>query len=383
MLEPKNTSIITLRIAALDTLFFRDGKPFTQGDDSHLETINFPPAPSVFLGAVKTMLAAHHNWDLADINTKAKNISIKKIYFDVKGLNFITPLDYAERSDKSNEIKKEENIKKQYESLKTTSCISNTDLILNEKYKQVSSLFASQDKNIYLSYPSSSLFNKEYLLDYLDLDNSKNIYVSKPKIYNESKIGIKRDTNSHGAENGMLYNISMQRLPEDFYICVELEIDNTYKVPGNGYLKLGGEAKIAYFTMSLESKIDKDLKTIKFFRKSDYFKIYLNTPALFKNGWQPDLKTTLGIDATLFAANIGKPIPIGGFNMQNSGTIKKGHKSMYRAVPAGAVYIYKVSEENKPQIAQILKENQGVSICDIGDAQKIQEGFGIAFFGNA
>jgi len=42
-----------LRINPFDTFFFRDGKPFTMGDDSWADGI-FPPSPSVIYGALRT-----------------------------------------------------------------------------------------------------------------------------------------------------------------------------------------------------------------------------------------------------------------------------------------------------------------------------------------
>ena len=45
-----------LKLQPLDTLFFRDGKPFSRGDESWADG-NFPPNPSVIYGAMRTALA--------------------------------------------------------------------------------------------------------------------------------------------------------------------------------------------------------------------------------------------------------------------------------------------------------------------------------------
>ena len=41
-----------LLLTAADTLFFRDGRPFTMGEDTYAEGGTFPPSPSVLFGAL-------------------------------------------------------------------------------------------------------------------------------------------------------------------------------------------------------------------------------------------------------------------------------------------------------------------------------------------
>jgi CRISPR-associated protein Cmr3 len=97
--------------------------------------------------------------------------------------------------------------------------------------------------------------------------------------------------------------------------------------------------------------------------------LYLSTPAIFKTGWKPDLEKKFGIKADLVAAVVGKPLHIGGFDM-----VKREPKTMYKAVPAGSVYYYKVTEGY-----ELVEEKlQGKAISDVLKTQ----GFGIAYVGN-
>ena len=48
-----------LFLQANDTFFFRDGRPFTKGDQSEGYSI-FPPLPSTILGALRTAYIAEY-----------------------------------------------------------------------------------------------------------------------------------------------------------------------------------------------------------------------------------------------------------------------------------------------------------------------------------
>jgi len=74
------------------------------------------------------------------------------------------------------------------------------------------------------------------------------------------------------------------------------------------------------------------------------FKLYLATPALFRNGWVPDFLSEAGgeyrgrvgsLELRLVAAAVGKAVPIGGWDL-----VRKRPRSMRKAVPAGSVYFF-------------------------------------------
>ena len=70
-----------IQIDPLDTLFFRDGKPFTMGEDSWASGI-VPPYPSVIYGALRSAYFSNHitelkkatKWDDPTMNLKIKGI---------------------------------------------------------------------------------------------------------------------------------------------------------------------------------------------------------------------------------------------------------------------------------------------------------------------
>ena len=104
--------------------------------------------------------------------------------------------------------------------------------------------------------------------------------------------------------------------------------------------------------------------------KHGFVKIYLATPAIFKNGSLPEFISKgsyEGIEFELLNMAIGKPIFIGGFDMK-----KRQPKPMKKAVPAGSVYYLR---SNKAQ--ELASKLHSKSISEINPEQ----GFGICYCG--
>lgn len=102
--------------------------------------------------------------------------------------------------------------------------------------------------------------------------------------------------------------------------------------------------------------------------KTGYFKLILITPAFFKEGWKPDMES-LGVNAQLISANIGKPVSIGGWDMDENYP-----KPMSKAVPSGSVYYYKLLADSADELMEKVYKN-GVSY------KRSSEGFGISLIG--
>ena len=131
----------------------------------------------------------------------------------------------------------------------------------------------------------------------------------------------------------------MKRL-KDTSLVIDFEGMN---LPRSGLMKLGGEGKQAYYSTIYTFEIKAPEM------KGNSFKLYLSTPAMFKNGWLPEWidEATLkgereGLKLKLTAASIGRVDHIGGFD------IKAGEpKPMRQAVPAGSVYHFEILNNGK------------------------------------
>jgi CRISPR-associated protein Cmr3 len=199
----------------------------------------------------------------------------------------------------------------------------------------------------------------------------------------EPKIGIGRNDSTHTAGDSMIYRAGMVRL-KDISITAKFSFAaNIDLLKLEGITKIGGEGKaVSYEIKSVEEKEQIELPPLNCNNGKCRFKIYLSTPAVFKNGWIPqwlDVNSLKGkpnglsSELHLITAAIGKPVFIGGWD------IKKGPKPMVKAVPAGSVYYFEIDKCDDSKIKAIIEKFHGKPICD--DEYYCNRGFGIAYLG--
>lgn len=329
----------TIHIEAIDTLFFRDGKPFSMGEDVWADGI-FPPLPSVIYGALRSAYMFQQGVTSPQkvINDK-KDFKIHNIYLLVNDKPYFTmPLDLVKFKDEDeNESKKIYFLKR--EPLNTGSNETKEILYapLRKKVDELNKgILAANRFKHYLEYNEEKI-HVESLTDY---------------IISEPKIGIARDNISRttsGEAEGKMYRVNMQRLENkngnSLKIAVEYEnltLDDT------GIIRLGGENKSVFYKHIEQSKVpDFHLRPENL--KSDILRVYLNTPAILENGYCPKIFLNSN-DFELLTYAIGKPLFAGGFDMA-----KKVPKPMYKAVPAGSVYYLKA--KNPHQVFGHLYQN--------------------------
>ena len=361
-----------IKITPFDTLFFRDGKPFNMGDETWTDGI-FPPYPSVFYGALRTLYFANHIDEFKKVNTEedpTKNLKIKNIFYRIHGCNFYPiPLDLVEIKSKKQTNTPEKEYGKEYErEYEVVNLKISEQKIISSKDEKLNMLYYDDE----VMGLDDGVISKGDLHEYLagKLENATAEKISD-NIKKESKISIKKDRLKGNSEDGKLYRLDLLRLV-DFDICVEFEgID----IPDRGYLKIGGENKAAYYM-----RIDK-YPGISSKLKDGKFKLYINTPAIFKKGWLPEWVNSStyegnfkGINLKLITAAVGRYNLIGGFSMKDKNGLPYP-KPMRRAVPAGSVYYFETDEKDMDKIVNTFN---GVSISEF-DTSK--EGFGICYVG--
>lgn len=356
-----------IKIDAIDTLFFKDGKPFSMGEESWADGI-FPPPPSVIYGSLRSAYFGENPqyFNKANkIDDPTKNLKILGIHFSIGGEEYYPiPFDLVK---KKSEKKDKAYLMKPNKSIPLNSSSFLNDILSPEFDDEIEAveggLISQNDLYRYLN-------GKEKEFYYLPLSNF---------IQSEPKVGIGRDNATHSTSDGKLYRVGMKRLEEkkDFQkesntlsLIIEFEGIQLQK---SGFLKLGAEGKVAHYEeikTNNEHRNNEQLKT----QDETLFKLYLSTPALFKNGWIPDLNNNpllKDLELEIISVCLSKPQNIGGFDMQ-----KKLPKPMRKVVPAGSVYIFKTKPQN---FSKIYKRLNGESISDYNT----NEGYGIAFVGGA
>ncbi|WP_434565323.1 type III-B CRISPR module-associated protein Cmr3 [Thermoanaerobacterium thermosaccharolyticum] len=350
-----------IEIKAFDTLFFRNGRPFTMKNETWANSI-FPPYPSTIYGALRSAYFSNHIDEFDKANTcedPTKDLIINDIFYRVNNENYYQlPLDLVIAKDEDKDANNEYKISLlEYKSSEGFESSANPNINLLYSKEEVESL-------------NNGLIADIYLSEYLDGNANKLKARSMEEcIKIESKVSIGIDDITHASGDRLLYIEDMIR-PHGITICVDFSgID----LPESGFMKLGGEGKVSYYftRKNVKSYIDK----MNF--SGNKFKLYLSTPAVFKNGWLPGWvdKNTLegdifGLRLKLKAAVIGRYIPVGGFDVK-----KREPKIMYKAVPAGSVYYFEVLNDNACKIFKLL---DGKSISEFDTAK---EGFGICKIG--
>lgn len=360
----------TINISALDTLFFRGGKPFSMGQETTGSGL-FPPSPSVIYGALRTAYFAENQEDFkqfqmkGDIADATKNLTIKRMAYNVvagKGSStyFPAPLDLVTfKDDNKNEAELLEY--KLHEKNEGEYSNAKTDFLLYKDGK-VEGL-------------TNAFVNHRTLENYLHLKkNTFRFKMLNEFISEEAKVGVGLSKQTRAAEEGQLYFMNMIRpkTKDHHFFNLAIEYDNL-ALPQNGVLRIGAEGKGAIYEASTQIA---DIETVITDNK---FKIYLSTPALFKNGWLPDWldKNTFAgkfpntnAQVKLMTCAIGKPVSIGGFDVK-----KQQPKPMLCAVPAGSVYYFEIKTGNIKDIIDALKTSPSIS------DYRPNEGFGLAFIG--
>lgn len=353
-----------LKLQPLDTLFFRDGKPFARGDENWADG-NFPPNPSVIYGAMRTALATVSGKEILFSEVPSmlgeKNFRVCGIYYNIKNVNYLPlPLDLVEYKADAEGIEAQEKHKVNLLHLSPVKGVLSESksfvkyLLHPAGFQQAENLdgglIAESQLGAYLEGGISTIDDAIKLGDF---------------IKSEPKVGIGRNDATRSAEEGLLYRVDTKRLDKIEMRIITSALEYSQEDLDRSVVHLGGETKLIQIKKVVTDTLDVRKPNLQ----QGQFKIYLSTPAFFtKHGWKPDLEK-LGIQARLVAACVGKPVSIGGYDMVNNKP-----KPMLKAVPAGSVYYYE--SEEAPET--ILEKIHGKSISDVMQEQ----GYGIAYIGN-
>lgn len=356
-----------IKITALDTLFFRDGKPFDMGEETWAVG-QFPPLPSVFYGALRSLYFSIFPNDFATLHhghDATKDLVINEISFWQSGdPMYPCPGDVVE-------IKEDESI--------TLLQLENASGISSYPLKCMATSTEQVETLISTAVIRESAFKDDYLTGQLPSESA--IEKIEKLMTFEPKVGIGRNNLTHTTDEGKLFRVGMSRLqnregtPIEFFVDFDGLLDFKDKLPKKGFLKFGAENKtVAYEVLENYNAFERDTKLL-----SDYFKLTLTTPGIFENGWFPDfidkdshIGKFVNNDKTrvkLIGATIGKYLSIGGFDMK-----ERRPKPMFKAVPAGSTYFFKILNggiidmDGKPTKIPCINnmENQGFGVAYIG-----------------
>lgn len=343
-----------LQIKPCDNTFFREGNVFAK-DISNLIRTKDIAYPSTFFGAIfSAFLAQNDDFREKFLNNKKKDdaykiLKIGKIYLQDKAQSLVyipVPRDIF--------IGKKGNV--YYGIFKENNGILSIpfDYYLEnptEKETEISDGYYINIDKFHLYYRKKSRQN-------FTIKNREEIFIKN------QKTGIGLGKNLKNVEEGLLYSLEQTEFNDssmhDWNFVVEYEFNTQFikEQYGScvenlsfGYLKLGGENKVAKFQVVENQDIqlfsEKDNEVCEL-HPSEKIKIVMLSPAILENISSMKLGNELKIEAVV----TGKPIYIGGYDLMN-----RSAKTMKKGYAVGTVLLLKnISQAKIPNIKEYLDE---------------------------
>lgn len=363
-----------IEINAVDTFFFRNGKPFEKGEDNWAEG-QFPPSPSVIYGALRTAYFAANPSEISKANTSedpTSGLSINGIWVK-KGSNILSsaPLDFL--VDKEDE----------------DSPMTSVKLVQKDASNHLGNSGGGYPYDFIPYYEGNGEGVDSLMLDYslileYNLNGSYFGTSSDELRISEAKIGVGLDNFTRSNKEGNLYRVGLSRFVEAFDLS-KLEFDKKVGILVDydfdfipDLIKLGAEGKTALCSL-YEKPVKNGYSVPTWEGKS--FRLVLLTPGFI------DEDSLLNFDKLLSKSNsdfsikpvcafVGKPLALGGWDMKGGKKQRGQPKPMRRALPAGSVFYFSIESNHtyKELTAFLAKENIS-SICQ--NEQDIKTGFGL------
>lgn len=340
------------KLTPVGTWFFRDGRPYNQGESSlsDIKSI-FPPFAVTAVGALRASLARSLGW-----NGKGDwSSDIKEKLGDgqkLAPLKFRGPYLVREKEGKSETLfptplhllgKPSENDVGKWEQIDSLKPGEKVDCDIGDEVQLPSSKNALGKKSLYGSY--LNLADLEVVLKGGDLGRVCPIQAKDLWDF-EFLIGIARDSQTRTALEGALYSISRVRLKQGISLVVgidglEADIDLQSTLPFGGE---GGLAHVDYMDDTIKIPESSELRP-SLDGKIKFTVTHL-TPAHFKGSWPSLGKEVPGIvGSKVVSACLERPVWIGGWN-----SVKREPLPLKPFLPGGSIWFCEAEADEAEEI---------------------------------
>jgi CRISPR-associated protein Cmr3 len=323
-----------------DVWLFRDGRPFSAGEDHWAHSL-FPPTPLTMQGIIRSKMLLDSGISVEVYRHQAPEAQplIEQIGWggDDFGQLVLRGPYVARRVEEDKELKRHYSIPSDVVRLE-----SGETRILAPLGGRVP-FAANWPSNTpplrplwcvtagALKEPGGRWLDGESMMeDYLADRPPQRITVDEALFVHEPRPGIRRNRGTGTTEEGYLYEVGFVRPRSG--VGVEVEIAGIPAwTPLKGVLGVGGEARAGYYELWPERK------RLSPMQLEERFKVYFATPALFQQGWRTNdwNRFFSGGRVRLVAAAVGRLQPIGGWDV-----VQREQKPIRAAVPAGSVYYF-------------------------------------------
>ncbi len=371
--------MIRLLLEPLDVWLFRDGRPFTAGADYHARSL-FPPSPRTLYGALRTKMlfdaVERGEGSLTDAAFVERVVGAPK---DFERLTLRGPLLAKREPDGQ--------IVRYYPAPANLVQVGAAWQLLAPEPEAARYLGLISDDDLDLPWVVSRerpvgiqggwLAERDFFATLQGEPRPATPADALYTIETRSGIGMERsgaDAGPRVTREGRLFAISFVRPKPDVGLC--LDVEGLNGLGAVGVLGLGGEGRAARYEVRPTKEPDRREARERVVA-AGRLTVVLATPALFGNGWLPTwvdgatratTETVRGL--RLVAAAVGRPEPIGGFD------VRAGRpRDISRAVPAGSVYWFEETETGAA--GRAFDTLDGRAIADEGP----MIGFGLCYVG--
>lgn len=380
------STVKTLRLTALDTLFFRESRPFDAIGGSELASV-FPPPPRTVLGAVRTAIGDALGADWMQFCVAKENYALpdgqKKLYDLIGYGDELGSLSLAGIWLSLNDerlypaplfLLHRENKEKPFDRLRIGAAVRTN--VGNVHLPQAPGREHGYKplEGAWLTRAGLQAVLNGGVPDDGELRKQKDLFAK------ESRLGIARDNSTRKAQDGLLYQSCHVR-PEAG-LAIDADIAGLGTDIENRIVRLGAEGRIANISSVATPKPPAKPQT-----KDDKQELILVllTPARFENqhgNWLPPGFTPAEVDGadvwrgeikdirlTLHAAVLGKAQREGGWDMA-----ERKPRDVQSLIPPGSSYYCTVDDGNiaaaieslhGQQIGEDKKFGRGVIVCGL------------------
>jgi CRISPR-associated protein Cmr3 len=368
----------TWRFTALDSLFFREARPFDSLGGSELSSV-FPPSPMTLVGAIRSAIGdcSHQkvNWANYKDSPLEKQIGgshslggmrIKGVFLsrNLKGLNdhdkwqrlYPVPAHLVIKDKTLHFLKVGKPVHCDLGEKVCLAVAPNDEK--NETIKGIKQL-----ENYWLTKTTFEKILNGSLPDLTELISASDLFKR------EAHLGIGRNNQHRTAKQGLLYQTQHIRPNLDLAIEVDIEGLEQVNYPTTGIVRLGGEGRGAAFEVidkqhefigwaEARSPSLPNVKGIKLILISPIYvpqtKGYAPLPNFEKQEqdgetvWKGQINR---IKLTLHCAIIGKTVREGGWDLQN-----RQPKPVRSFIPAGSVFYCTVDAGDITQLGQQINQ---------------------------
>lgn len=331
-----------------DVWLFRDGRPFTAGEDIRARSL-FPPTPFTVQGAIRARVLFSSSVSPADY--AGPNPSPKAQ--DLRRRIGVPGQDYGQLRLQGPLLARREN-----DAWKLFFPLPADVVKVSGSCYAVMSPLKSDALPVQSNMPDGLLslwirtiervgeergwVSEGDLRRYLQGLAPEKVYNESDFVVREHRFGIALEQGKRTAREAHLYLAEFVRLKDDVALWVRVEgIQPADLGSERGVLQLGGEARAAHYSVHEACALDWMPSPEK--ALPERFKVVLLTPAWFAEGWRPeggDWSKFFKGKVRLVSAAVPRYQPIGGAYVDDQRRKGAFQKPMRRFVPAGAVYFF-------------------------------------------